>query len=274
MILPAVLSQIGYPGAGDIDDCWVVASVWAAVAADPNAPQPTVPAFRAAAGNPDRPGPTGGDLDDVVRGSVRTWPYLTIAKYASTDWATFDRRLSDGWSASLGVLSAELPVYLRFGFNGSHQVGVAKTGPEFMVANPLAKDGSRPLPCPLNQLRTAAREHGQGTILAALYKPWEATDVKFIIPDGARELGTATTTRDTQLWRWDGARIPLAKGTARAVFGEAKVGSFKVYVIRTGGAQEGHYLKQAHATPIKAPTDVKRKVVLKVEGQPDYTTEV
>ena len=47
MIL-TVISQRLYPGAGDIDDCWVVATCWAARAAGV-AHLPTVPEFRAAA---------------------------------------------------------------------------------------------------------------------------------------------------------------------------------------------------------------------------------
>jgi len=274
VILPAVLSQIGYPGAGDIDDCWVVASVWAAKVADPHARQPSVPAFREDARNPDQPGPTGGDLNDVIRGSVRSWPYLTIAKYSSTDWAAFERRLTEGWSASLGVLSAELPVYLRFGFQGSHQVGVAFNAGEFMVANPLARDGSRPLPCPMTQLRTAARKHGMGTVLAALYKPWEATDVLVYISDGTPSRGTATVTDDTNLIRSDGAKTPIKAGAARAVYGEVRwEDGREAWIVRSDG-EKMHYLFKPRATFVAAPTDVKRTVVLKVEGQPDYRTEV
>lgn len=99
-------------------------------------------------------------------------------------------------------------------------------------------------------------------------------DVKFLIPDGTPTLGEATTTRDTRLYRWDGARIPLDKGATRAVYGFAKVDGNLVYTIRTGGEQEGHYLIRSHARYVKAPGDVKRAVVLKVEGQPDYRTEV
>lgn len=270
--VPGVVNQVtGVVGELDVDDCWVAASIWCAIYADPSAVRPTVREFRAAAGVPDRPGPTGGTLDDVIRGSVRTWPHLTIAKYQSTNWATFEARLSEGWGANLGVLSAELPVYLRFGFLGSHAIGVVKRG-EWLVANPLAPDGSRPLPCPLDALRTAAREHGQGYILAALYKPWEASNMRFTIMDGSRSWGVATTSRDTNLYRWDGARIPMGKGTAKSVFGECVVDGKPVWIIRASGG-DGHYLIKTHAMFKAADFDEKTRVTLSIGGTVAYTTE-
>ena len=275
-VVQPVINQVRYPGAGDVDDCWVVATVWAATVADPNAPRPTIPEFRAAAGNPDDPGPDGGTLPQVIRGAAASWSYLTIAKYQSTDWGAFARRLADGWTASLAVIAAELPPNLRFGFSGAHQVGVVVRDGTWLVANPLAPQGSAPIPCPLDMLRQAARRFGGGYVFAALFKPWEAADVKFLIPNGAPSLGVATTTRETQLYRWDGARIPLRAGAPRKVYGQAVVDGKPVYVIRTGGAQEGHYLIAAHATFVAKVTDVKKTVTVTVsDGRPPVViTEV
>jgi len=170
--LPPTISQIGYPGAGDIDDCWCVATIWAAVGADPDAERPTVPEFRAAAHNPDRPGPTGGDLDDVIRGASQTWPYLTLERHDTADWETFARRIAEGWYGSLAVLSSALPARLQYGFRGAHQVGVAIHN-GWRVMNPLARDGSTPGWIEEHELRTAARAVDRGRILAALFEPWK-----------------------------------------------------------------------------------------------------
>ncbi len=171
MIVPPVISQVSYPGAGDVDDCWVVATVWAALAADPDATRPTVPEFRVAAHVPDRPGPTGGTLDDIIRGASAIWPGLRISRHDSTEWEPFMRFLRAGWSASLAVLSSSLPTTLQFGFRGAHQVGVVWHAGQLRLANPLARNGSAPAWIDETALRTAARALGRGWIRAALFAP-------------------------------------------------------------------------------------------------------
>jgi hypothetical protein len=166
-----VISQVGYPGAGDVDDCWVVATIWAALAADPSARRPTVPEFRTAAGNPDRPGPTGGNLGDVMLGASRTWPHLRIVRHDTAIWDTFEAKLQAGWPASLAVLSSALPSRLQFGFRGAHQVGVVWRDGTFRLANPLARTGSAPAWIAEHELHTAARTVADGAILAALFEP-------------------------------------------------------------------------------------------------------
>ncbi len=169
--VPPVISQVGYPGAGDIDDCWVVATIWAAVAADPTVERPTVPEFRAAAHNPDRPGPTGGFLSDVIRGAEGVWPRLRVERYESIEWGPFAARLRAGWSASLAVLSSALPARLQFGFRKAHQVGVVWDHGQFRLMNPLARNGAAPAWISEDELRTAARAVADGYILAALFEP-------------------------------------------------------------------------------------------------------
>ena len=170
LVVPPVLNQGVYPGAGDLDDCWVVATIWAAIAADPSAVRPTVPEFRAAAHRPDKPGPTGGFLDDVMRGSEGIWPDSHVERYESIAWGPFVARLRAGWSASLAVLSSALPTRLQFGFRGSHQVGIVWDR-QFRLMNPLARNGAAPAWISEDELRTAVRAVARGYILAALFEP-------------------------------------------------------------------------------------------------------
>jgi hypothetical protein len=277
LIVPPVISQVGYPAAGDIDDCWVVATVWAAVAADPHAIRPTVTEFRAHAGRPDRRGPTGGTLAHVLRGSLAQWPHLAIAGYESSSWDVFEKRLRAGRIASLGVTSAELPANLQFGFRGGHQIGVVYINGQWLVANPLARDGAKPIACPVAYLQAAARRHGGGKILAALFEPWEGSMVMFD-PAGNEAIGVSTVLRDTQLIRLDGARVPFPAGT-RNVYLEAEpevAGGRKAYLVTYRGV--GHWLvaddRQKFVAAKGAGGDVKHRIYLSVDGQARFDEEV
>jgi hypothetical protein len=166
--LPDSLSQIGYPGAGDIDDCWAVATIWAANAAGyPYQPNMTV--FRREADNPDRPGPTGGNLDDVMRGARGCYPGAHIRRYHSTSWDGFISLLKAGWVASLAIRSSALPANLHYGFHGLHQVGVAYQNGSYFIMNPLQHNGDRPDVISGADLRRAARGYTGGTISACLF---------------------------------------------------------------------------------------------------------
>jgi hypothetical protein len=213
--VPPVVSQIGYPGAGDVDDCWVVATVWAAIAADPTIARPTVLRFRAAAHKPDRPGPTGGNLDDVIRGASQLWPHLRIARQDSTDWAAFAGKLHDGWSASLAVLSSALPVRLQHNFRGPHQVGVVYAAGEYRLMNPLAHNGAAPAWIEETELRTAARAVAQGHILAALFEPAKGGTVALPIYLLRERPGTLTVKPNAKVTGWrpkaDGSGWEAAK---------------------------------------------------------------
>lgn len=166
--LPGAISQIGYPNAGDLDDCWLVATVWAAVASGQTY-QPDATTYRRAALNPDRPGPTGGTPDQTYRGARGCWPGANLRRYASTDWNGFTSLLRAGWVASLAVSSAALPGYLQYGFRGLHQIGVAYQNGAYYVDNPLMSNGTRPASIDETILRTAARSFSGGVICATMF---------------------------------------------------------------------------------------------------------
>ena len=166
--LPNALNQGSYPGAGDWDDCWVVATVWAANAAGWSY-RPTVPVFRRYARNPDRPGPTGGTLDHVMRGAQGCYPNARIRRYRSTSWDGFTSLLKAGWIASLAIRSSGLPSSYAYGHRGGHQVGVAYQNGTYYIMNPLQPNGSRPRAINGYDLRRAARAFVGGTICAAMF---------------------------------------------------------------------------------------------------------
>lgn len=151
-----VLNQRLYPKAGDVDDCFVVATCWAAKCVAPYLRLPDVTEFRAAAGDPDDGVSDGGSLDEIVKASRALWPQLPLTVYNGDNWQTFLDHVKRGGIASLAVISRLLPVEMRWGFLGAHQVGVAFTGGNFYLMNPLAPDGSPPVVIGSAQLRTAA----------------------------------------------------------------------------------------------------------------------
>lgn len=156
-MIPGVISQRDYPGAGDIDDCWVVATVWAAVASRPAIHRPTVPEFRKAAGIPDVQGkPNGGDIDAVAKGARGVWD-ISVTVYKASGWAAFLGDLKKGMPASIALDSGDLPPAHQYGFKGKHQCGGIWDGTTLRLANPLAKAGSRPKPITGAQLLKACR---------------------------------------------------------------------------------------------------------------------
>jgi hypothetical protein len=142
-LIPPVFSQIGYPGAGDVDDCWVVATVWAEQASRPGSFKPTVPQFRAKADKPDAPGPTGGNIQNVYAGARGCWPDLAVRLYISDEIEPLLKAVRAGQPASIALDSGDLPARLRFGFTGKHQCGLASPdGSRLVLANPLARNGT------------------------------------------------------------------------------------------------------------------------------------
>lgn len=168
-LILSILNQKLYPGAGDVDDCWAVATIWAYRAATDATVLPTVPEFRAAANKPDLPGPTGGNITDIMRAVAKLWPNLGVEEYEHPSWEPFVAKVKAGGIASLAVLSSLLPPALRFGFYGNHQVGVAYEGGQLLVANPLARQGSAPVPINEAHLRDAALGIANGWVLAAIF---------------------------------------------------------------------------------------------------------
>lgn len=176
MILPAAISQRTYLKAGDIDDCWAVATVWAAVAAGQTY-RPDMTVFRAAAGNPDKPGPTGGDYHQIARAVSILWPSATFEVFAAKDWPGFVAKLYEGWIASLAVLSAKLPPPLRYNFYGTHQLGVGMAGGLLYVMNPLMTDGDSLKAISESELKTATLTVADGWVLAVLFQPTTIGDL-------------------------------------------------------------------------------------------------
>lgn len=141
-----VFNQKAWPGAGDVDDCWVISSIQAVNAALPWLSLPTVPTFREAAGKPDRPGqPDGGDIGDVVKGITQTFPVLAghLRVLKAVPWAALVAEIDAHRPVTLAVKSMYLPQRLQYNFGGYHQVTVAKQGERYLFANPLAPDRSR-----------------------------------------------------------------------------------------------------------------------------------
>lgn len=166
-----VISQKLYPGVGDIDDCWVVATVWAARGADRCSQKPTIREFRAAAGNPDDPyRADGGNIYQIAQAVPVVWPLAKFTRMVSQDWAYFMGHLDAGDYITVALLSKLLPASMRYGFNGAHQVGLVKTGGRIYLMNPLAPDGSQPQPISETALRTAIRGVANGWIMGGAFK--------------------------------------------------------------------------------------------------------
>jgi hypothetical protein len=139
------ISQVYYFGVGDIDECSIIASFWAARQAGFTGRLPTIRQFRTAAGVPDRPGPTGLTNAQVYQGLTRTGMSAGAAILGrGTTWSDFTSKMSAGVSASVALLSAALPVGYRYGFQGAHRVGLTWDKGQWYIANPLAPEGSGP----------------------------------------------------------------------------------------------------------------------------------
>jgi len=175
MILPGVYTQ-RTPAAGDLDECWVYATIWAAKAADSQARIPGVTEFRREAGDPDDGIRDGGSIAEVEKASRAIWPHITQIRYQRNGSAAWDGlmvHLRAGRTVSLSVDSGDLPSYARFGFTGKHAVGVALRDGNLYLANPLAAQGSRPLVISEASLERAALGllPGTGYVYAYIFVP-------------------------------------------------------------------------------------------------------
>lgn len=141
------LDQRTYPGAGDVDDCWVVASIQAYRAVVPGGGtpgKPTILTFRTAANVPDKPGPTGSDRDHILRAVTRLG-WNVIATASSPQFDTFMASLRQGKTASVAVDSGMLPPALQYSFRGKHQISVdIDAAGQLWVVNPLQPKGTAP----------------------------------------------------------------------------------------------------------------------------------
>lgn len=169
-------SQITWPGVGKIDDCGVIATFWALVAAGivTQTGLGTVSAFRIAGGR--AADNSGIDNADILKALNKLFPQAGATAYRG-GIAGFTKALKAGYVASLAVNSAMLPAYLQFGFKGLHQVSVIYQKGQFYVMNPLAvQDSPLLLITAADLLRAAAGFAGAGMMSAILIK-WTAGKV-------------------------------------------------------------------------------------------------
>lgn len=167
-------SQKTWPGAGDLDDCWVVATLWCANAVAPWLYLQSSNQFRRAAGDPDDGHNDGGRLSEIMQACRTLWPQLHVEPHRDT-WASLLRKIDAGHPVSVAVRSSALPPRLQYGFGGLHQVALYNrgTGP-LGIMNPLARDRSRPEYISRDAAKEAAKAYaGDGKVYAAVF-PTEA----------------------------------------------------------------------------------------------------
>lgn len=167
------LNQKVYPGVGDIDDCWVVATVWAIRHKTHQSQNlPNCKTYRAAAGDPDNGYKDGGTLDEITKANNRLYPHVADVKYARQyGWAGLVALMNKGYTVSLAVRSAYLPRSLRYGFLGTHQVAAFKRNGRFYIMNPLQPKGSAPTAISESALKTATYKFANGWVMASCIPP-------------------------------------------------------------------------------------------------------
>jgi hypothetical protein len=201
VLINAVANQGKFPGAGDLDDCWIVATWMCANGVRPDIAKGDITWMRGAAGDPDDGIADGGSNTEILKMCRRMWPDIEVTDVAGREWDWLLNRLrADVRPVSLAVLSSELPRALRFGFQGPHQVSFWHESGDFWFANPLAPEGSRPLAVQPADIRPAAkRMTSNGTVRGVLFP--------------TRAEASATRVRFTQ--RELTLRIEQAVATAR-----------------------------------------------------------
>lgn len=173
-----VFNQASWFGVGDVDECWIIATYWPLVAAGVMTRDqlPSIAAFRKAAGRPDLPGPSGGNNNDLVKGLKALAPSAEV-KLFSSSLSSFSLQLAYGYIASVSLLSSALPEYLRFGFQGAHQVSIFLQAGKFYLMNPLAREGSSLIQIMGRDLAKASGAlFGDNKIHAVLIKAGKAAD--------------------------------------------------------------------------------------------------
>lgn len=158
-----VFNQTRWPAAGDVDDCWVVASIQAANVTLPWAPLVSVKTFREAAGDPDDGVSDGGTIAEVRDGLTGVYPELRgrLAVFAKSAWSDYAGAILAHRPMVAFVWSAALPPRLRYGFDGAHAITIIANGAgEVLVANPLAAVYSRWDRATLEDLREAVLVYG------------------------------------------------------------------------------------------------------------------
>lgn len=172
MTYPTAYSQVTWPGAGDVDDCWVIAPYWALVASRSctRVQLPTITVFRAAAGVPDVQGKSNGGNNGQALVAIKAiFPKSGAYSYVGLPAGFYDR-LKLGQVASVSVNSALLPSSVQFGFLGNHQIAVAlDTDGVPLVMNPLQREGAPLLRVSVANLnRAAVGLYGDGKFHAVM----------------------------------------------------------------------------------------------------------
>lgn len=271
--LEPVINQVGYPGVGDVDDCAVIATFWAARASGYSGSLPSVAAFRSAAGRPDRPGPTGITNGAVWRGVNGTSLRTLKAKIFEGPWLMFRSVVRAGMIASVAIDSSRIPTSLQYGFRGMHRVGVSWEDGQWYLANPLAPSGSRPRTIAEDRVHAASTSAGGGAVLAVVFPPQEASAMKYN-PQGGAEIGVATMTRDTQLIRWDGSRAEIAKGAKRSVWAIVTIADGRKAYLCTWHDAAAYLIADDRATYAAQGSDRKHRLYVSVDGTSVFDKEV
>ena len=163
------INQLVYWGIGDYNECSIIAAYWAARAAGFTGTLPTIAAFKQAAGVTGQV--MGHSAAQIGSGLIGT--SLAVMKplvMQGATWAEFASAIKAGGTASVSVLSSLLPNELRFGFYGTHSIGVTYAGGSWYVANPLAPDKSKPLAISEAALKTAVEGFSGGGVVGIFFK--------------------------------------------------------------------------------------------------------
>lgn len=155
-----VFSQRDWPGIGDIDDCWVLASLQAVHTVAPWLKLPGVKFFREKANKPDVQGQLDvGDEHDMARGLEALYPTLEIEVVDGMPFSQFADLVKSGRPAALVVKAGDLPAAMQTTYKGIHAITVAfdDEKQEWLVADPLARAHSKPVPIARADLRKAVK---------------------------------------------------------------------------------------------------------------------
>jgi hypothetical protein len=170
-----ILSQKLWPAAGDVDDCWVLASLMAVIAVSPWSWPVNVTQFRAAAGDPDKPGPTPGGVNDAYRAVRKLYPNLAVTLATGWTAAKILAAIKTNRPAYISVKAGALPSNCQFGFTGNHAVmlmwrAATGTAPATLyLYNPLAPAYAGPITISEAAITKAMNAHTGGP--AALIMP-------------------------------------------------------------------------------------------------------
>jgi len=270
------ISQKTLAGVGDWDECWIAATYTAVRYSYPKTPLPSVTAFRAAANNPDRPGPTGGTLTDIMEGVTTYWPELGVREFRRNSWDNFTAYLKAGWVASVGVLSSRLPSALRYGFEGYHQIAVQYLNGDYWLCNPLASTGTLPQKVSEGALKAAVLSFtGSSSVAAVLFPNLEVLVIytrenkvgRFVIPAQGSPVGYALKSGGFRAMKQWAPRTETSSGPFAHVL--TRVGpdpdyTFNVMLYIPTGFFAGLYIKAAAVTETYAPVVSDAELTAKV----------